>query len=114
MKWTKDQKLLMALVAAILVMSVTIYATRYKSINVVEASINYSSEIGTLKAEIAHLKKEITRLETADKILANDLLFRTDPEQVDINLRTYFDSKLRNDPDQVRGMDGKLPKERSY
>lgn len=102
MTWTKEQKLLVALVAAVLVMSLAIYLTRYKSVSMMEASINYSQEIGALKAEVAHLKKEIVRLETADKLLANDLLFRTDPQQIDSSLRAYFDSKLKNNHSPAR------------
>ena len=62
--------------------------------------------------ELNRLNRDIKILE---EVIARDraqMLLRTDPAYMDESLRDYFDALLHANPDKVRGVGDKFPRER--
>ena len=64
------------------------------------------------QTQLAELNATATQIELDIENLRNDLVFKTHPSAIDSSLRDWFEGTLKNNPNQVRGVDGKLPKER--
>lgn len=69
------------------------------------------NELGLMHNILRYHGEELIRLEKQRELLANELEFKTHPAQIDMSQRAWFEHLIKNSP-QVRGIDGKLPRER--
>lgn len=69
------------------------------------------SRLYQAETQLLRLKHSVRQMEQKQRLLAEELHFRTDPAQIDANQRAWFEELLKNNPEQVRGISGKYPKE---
>lgn len=68
--------------------------------------------LNTLQDEVGQLRSDMKILDAQHNLTKAELFLRTDPAYVDESIRDYYERLIKESPDQVRGIDGKYPRER--